>query len=383
MVVDNLISKNDIIVNGQIIADVSGTAKKALYDTKGRKLSSLKVTDKNTLYTTGKYGSTTSKTSDLIDQFLHSVSFNLKKVSSMGSVQNLIYANGKFATVSYNSQKIAYADIDDIEKWTQASVTSIGTNGQNICYGGGKYIVCDGDKVYYSTSLTGPYTSVELDSNNWHYMAYGNGIFVVFTYNTYTNYIFTSTNGSTWTKTSLPCNYLACNVCFGGGKFIAKNYSGHDILYSTDGINWTLKTLSCLTSGVSWNCCYGNGKHVAIINGTHDIAYSTDGINWNLQVNAVMTNCSHLDGGPHILYGDGIYFLLYEESSDACDISISYDAINWIQISCVGDGLPVPTIRGMVYADGKFIAYNNNGDIWIISLCDGNIGVGGGGGGES
>lgn len=368
MVVDNLISKNDIIVNGQIIADVSGTAKKALYDTKGRKLSSLKVTDKNTLYTTGKHGSTSSKTSDLIDSFLSKgASFNLKKVSSMGSVQNLIYANGKFATVSYNSQKIAYADVDDIEKWTQASVT-IGTNGQKICYGGGKYIVCNENKMYYSTSLTGPYTAVSLHDNDWHHVVYGNGIFVTFTYSRYTNYIFTSTNGSTWTKTSLPCNYLACDVCFGGGKFIAKNYSGYDVLYSTDGINWTLKTLSCLTSGTNWNCCYGNGKYVAIINNTHDIAYSTDGINWNLQVNAVMTNCSYLDGNPHIVYGNGIYFLLYRESSGACGISISYDAINWIQIPCIGDSLPVPFIRGLAYADGKFIAYNNNGDIWIISL---------------
>ena len=46
MILDNLISKNDINVKGEIISDVKGTSEKAIYDVNGRELSKLNISIK-------------------------------------------------------------------------------------------------------------------------------------------------------------------------------------------------------------------------------------------------------------------------------------------------------------------------------------------------
>ena len=49
-----------------------------------------------------------------------------------------------------------------------------------------------------------------------------------------------------------------------------------NIAYSSDGINWTTKTVGSSSWG---SITYGNGKYIAM--GAYgSIAYSTDGINW-------------------------------------------------------------------------------------------------------
>jgi len=68
--------------------------------------------------------------------------------------------------------------------------------------------------------------------------------------------------------------------------------------YSTDGISWTVSTLpkSSAWSGVA----YGNGLFVAVSSSGDTTAYSTDGINW-------LSSAIAIDGVDNICYGQGVY----------------------------------------------------------------------------
>ena len=70
------------------------------------------------------------------------------------------------------------------------------------------------------------------------------------------------------------------SVCYGNGKFVAVVNASDIAAYSTDGVTWTQTTLPANTDWQS--VCYGNGKFVTVAAGDNDdiITYSTDGINW-------------------------------------------------------------------------------------------------------
>lgn len=66
-------------------------------------------------------------------------------------------------------------------------------------------------------------------------------------------------------------------MTYGNEKYIAVGGSSSIsyICYSTDGVNWTTKQVSCR---YLYGATYGNGKYIVVGDGRY-IAYSTDGIN--------------------------------------------------------------------------------------------------------
>lgn len=91
------------------------------------------------------------------------------------------------------------------------------------------------------------------------------------------------TEGINWTAKKVGSNWWY-GVCYGNEKFVVVGTDG-DVAYSTDGISWTTTTISD-TPTIMAVCC-GNGKFVAVgriwnASGYYirAIYYSTDGINW-------------------------------------------------------------------------------------------------------
>ena len=193
--------------------------------------------------------------------------------------------------------------------------------------------------------------------SSWSSVTYGDGKFVAINTVDIAAY---STDGITWTKTTLPELQLPLgphwqSVTYGGGKFVAINTD--DIAaYSTDGITWT-KTTFLSDGAYLKSVTYGDGKFVAVAN-DNIAAYSTDGITWTkttLPVNAYWSS---------VTYGDGKFVAVTNSNTAAYSI----DGITWTKTTLLSDG----DWSSVTYGDGKFICmdsegsieYSNDGSIW-------------------
>ena len=103
-----------------------------------------------------------------------------------------------------------------------------------------------------------------------------------------------------WKKKTIPDSNNWKSICYGNGKFVAVWDSDDIVIYSTDGITWTETTLPTINS--SWmSVFYGNGIFVAVgfsimfayggtegewfaVNQGIIAALSPDGISWTEQI---------------------------------------------------------------------------------------------------
>jgi hypothetical protein len=105
------------------------------------------------------------------------------------------------------------------------------------------YKICIGDslgKIWYSnrtSANTSTWTSVSVGSSSVWGIAYGNGKWVAAGYS---NKIWTSTNGTSWTlnETAWPGTNWK-NVAYGNGKFVVVGTDGHVVFSTDDGATWT------------------------------------------------------------------------------------------------------------------------------------------------
>ena len=95
--------------------------------------------------------------------------------------------------------------------------------------------------------IVGDNNMANIGSNDWNAVTYGNGRYVTVGDS---NSAACSIDGISWTTTTISDAPTIMAVCCGNGKFVAVgriwNASGYyirAIYYSTDGINWTSKTM--------------------------------------------------------------------------------------------------------------------------------------------
>jgi len=125
-------------------------------------------------------------------------------------------------------------------------------------------------------------------SANWYSIAYGNGLFVATT--TGSNTVAYSTDGTTWSTSSMPASGNWENTAYGNGTFVAlpgANNLASNAATSTDGVTWVQRSLPLNSQ---WRTlAYGNGLFFGYDGwGSYSNAiYSTDGITWS---NTVIPN---------------------------------------------------------------------------------------------
>jgi hypothetical protein len=204
------------------------------------------VSSSYTIYTGFAYGN--GKFVNIVDSGLayystDGITWTLTSFPSR-DIQRLLYLNNFFIANTYNPT--VHYSTDGIT-WNTATMPSGLLFGPGylteIAYGNGVYIGVGGQNpvnyALYSTDVA-TWTKTTLPtSQQWSTVAYGNGLFVVTARNTST-YI-TSSNGSTWTIRTLPSSPDLLRSIYINNNFILINNNG-DLLYSTDGINWTTKT---------------------------------------------------------------------------------------------------------------------------------------------
>lgn len=283
---------------------------------------------------------------------------------------SVIYGNGKFVAVAYNSNQTAYSE--DGINWTLTTMPN-SANWSSVTYGNGKFVaVADGsNQTVYSEDGVNWTTSTMPSSDKWYSVTYGNGKFVAVANNS--NQAAYSEDGITWTlATTIPIKASWQSVTYGNRKFVAIADNSDKAAYSEDGITWTKTTMP---SNALWkSVTYGNGKFVAVVLNSDKSAYSEDGITWT------ETTMPSSIPWVSVAYGNGKFVAVAGNSDTA---AYSEDGVNWIAST-----LPISRQwRSITYGKGKFVAvadsqistvFSYDGITWqtelkMISQNDANI----------
>ena len=188
--------------------------------------------------------------------------------------------------------------------------------------------------------------------DSWYTVAYGNGVFVAGNYSG--RGLWYSSDGINWTQsTQWSDNWYA--LAYGNGRFIANGGAGGriGIWYSDDGKNWSQ---SSLTSGHWQGLAFGNGRFIAVrrsAGDTSSIHYSDDGINWTP---SALSSGYELVG---VAYGNGRFIaggFIMSSSYTGHGMLYSDDGINWTRSNITSGGWGV-----LAYGNGVFVAGSSNG----------------------
>ena len=194
------------------------------------------------------------------------------------------------------------------------------------------------------------WSSMTLPSNNaWRTVTSENNKFIAAADGTYGAY---SSNGISWSASTLPVSDTWFSSTYGNGKFVILGASGN-ILYSTDdGITWSTSLLPVNGSGLLWrSITYGNGRFVAVGSATTGptnlFAYSSDGISWTMATVSLT-----LSDWSAVAYGNGIFVATSGNFNGSTIGAYSSDGISWS-----GSTLPYALDwNALAYGNGVFVS---------------------------
>lgn len=189
---------------------------------------------------------------------------------------DVAYGAGLFIAIS--SGGITAVSSDFGATW-QAGGSLPAATYMGIAYGGGIFVAVATGVAFSVSSADGiTWTQRTMPAaNNWSCLAYGNGRFVAYASNG-TAY---SMDGVLWVAGGAPGpTYSTGKIAFGSGRFVvgdALNISSQ-LATTTDGITWTASTLP--SSRRVRGLAYGNGFFTITSNTSAQTLYSWDGLTW-------------------------------------------------------------------------------------------------------
>jgi len=240
----------------------------------------------------------------------------------------------------------------------------------SVSFGGGSFIIAPFD---FSTngkiSTDGiNWSNTTFPSNQyWTTGAYGNGRFVYMSGDgggavASNKGAISTDNGKTWTTTTLPGDAQWTSIAYGNGRFVTiaavdSNNAGVSLsaAYLLDGSStWVSTSLSYYRnwSSIVYGSKYNRFVAIAKGTGTTQLVYSSDGITWTLATGVPANPGTWFAVG----YGNGVYVALPQNGSVA---AYSYDGISWVQ-TINPDG--VGSTAQIAYGNGKFMTTAGSGD---------------------
>ena len=238
--------------------------------------------------------------------------------------------NRNQTTASTNKYFLSNGSIDTLVKRSGSSnsITPPNTNGFLVAFGNNTFVKVEGRNssssvAQYSTNgITWTNTTMP-SSQRWSAVTFANNIFVAVSgANGVTSQAAaTSTNGITWVAATLPSFASWTSVAFGNGVFAAVSGNGSASTVaatSTNGTAWTARTLPISSQWSS--ITFGNGAFVTVSNISTGLR-STDGITWTT---ATLPASFWLQ----VAFGNGI-FLAINESGSATNVATSTNGTTW------------------------------------------------------
>ena len=208
-----------------------------------------------------------------------------------GSLNDVAFGNGLFATVGLNSDVQTSVD----GKVWSSHFAHVGKTLYGIAYGGGRFVAV-GNTGFFVRSTDGiTWTENSTGSDTYRGITYGNGQFVTAGEG---GVIGTSPNGAAWTaRTSNTANQLT-SVAYGNGAYVAVGIGG-TVARSVNSTTWSI--VPSFTSNDINHVTFGNGQFVAVAFGGH-IYTSPDGTVWTER--DASTDGFSLNG---ITHGNGLF----------------------------------------------------------------------------
>ena len=230
-----------------------------------------------------------------------------------------------------------------------APIMPLSAQWYSVTYGDNKFVAVASSttKAAYSTDGITWTESTLPSSASWRSIAYGDGKFVTLGYNS--TKVAYSEDGINWTASSLPSSANWTSITYGNDKFVTVGFNSTKAAYSEDGITWTEVTMPL--SAYWQSVTYGDGKFVAITGGPsysrNIAAYSTDGITWT------QTTLPASDRWTSVTYGDNKFVAV---ASSSAKVAYSTDGITWTESKISSSAY----WRAVTYGDNKFVAVVNN-----------------------
>jgi hypothetical protein len=270
-------------------------------------------------------------------------------ISPSGMILAVAYGNDTFVAIG----RYALGTSTDGMTWQEGNAPLFGWFlFPGLTYGSGKFIATGkyGEIARSTNGTTWTVTTLPSGST-WRSVTYGNDTFVAIGQDSST--ATSSTDGITWTQRTLPTNSNWRAVAYGNNTFVAVAYNSTTAASSTDGITWTTRTLPVQSKWQSLT--YGNNTFVAVAYASTTAATSTDGINWTLRTLPEYNNWSSIVFGNNKFVAGGGY----------ASAATSTDGATWTLIS---SGFLPSTWRGIAYKEDtvypsttseNYIAFNN------------------------
>jgi hypothetical protein len=212
------------------------------------------------------------------------------------------------------------------------AINFIATNGSIYVGVAGSSIFSSTDGIFWTSRPSGVASTINS-------VIFANSLFVVVSNN---GTIVTSTDGITWTVRPVPPHFSAAPIltsaAFGAGLWVVVGSNGY-IITSPDGITWTQQSTP-LGGGINFNTVIFGGTTfvVGTTNNTRfeGVLYSTDAINWTVRTLTVSTSVSNLS------YQNSLFILAAGNA-----LYSSTDGITWTLRNTFGS-----TVNSLVYNAG-------------------------------
>ena len=247
------------------------------------------------------------------------------------------FVNGQDRYVALNDNSGFAITSTNTTTWTESG---IGTNNlSRITYGSDKFValgVTNTNSVYSTNGSS--WTIGGTINTRFVSLIYGNSEFIAVGN---TSFIMKSTNGISWTNTSIANTFRS--IAYGNSTYVAVSNSGTGNRASTseNGTSWTTRSSA---QDYQWDCVvFGNGIFVAIaIAQAVASMYSIDnGVNWTLGSTILPPNLYSLTYGRGYFVATGINSSLYSTDGNTWT-SLTISSQNWFNVT-YGNGIFVAT----------------------------------------
>ena len=223
---------------------------------------------------------------------------------------------------------------------------------QSVTYGAGLFVAvsADGDDQVMTSvdGTTWTAQSTPSDDTDWESVTYGGSLFVAVSL---TGEVMYSADGISWTLGTAPAESWT-SVAYGGGTFVAVGSADY-VITSTDGQTWSV---GGSVEDTSWrSVTYGEGTFVAVSDfGTQQVITSVDGTSW-----AAAATQPDVSEWVSVTYGEGRFVAV----ACVCDpsqkeVAYSDDGSNWTAIDAPSSGW-----SSVTYGDGQFVAVAQDGGV--------------------
>jgi hypothetical protein len=249
-----------------------------------------------------------------------------------------------------------------LQSWT--SYTKLSGNTSGAAFGNNTWVLSGGNTTVQTSSNLSSWTSRTVASYYFGQVAFGNGTFVLTVYsntvfNLTPNFVYTSTDGITWTQTTVASTQGNLAIIYANGYFVMPSYTsnintgtwGTSIQYSTNGTSWTSQGTQGVYAEIAHN---GSAFCTPSQNTSYNLVYySTNGTSWSSASPPSSAGWNRIAGGNNI-------FVMAVSGSTTGATSTNNGA-TWTSRT-----LPA-NVTTLTYASGKFALFTNNSATYYTS----------------